>query len=338
MDFYPSLYCFVNASLYVVSLYLVPRRVRQLSRDNIENVSGLKVKYRMLTASMATILSICLSWFVLNHSPLPIRLFYKGQNSLFSLLGFRLDNIFQIICRTTFLMGIFYLGPLIANILLASKCIYFEVNYYGKLSLKADPSLINSAKSYLISLSSEYNFDIILFRNLVFAPITEEIVFRSVMLPILFLSVDVASHWQIVIVAAYSPIWFGLAHAHHLLDRINSGAVISQAILVTLVQLTYTSIFGFLSAMLFFRTGSIYSCIISHMICNYIGLPDIGFMYAPNSLNRSCSQLSCLYQYRYLILFLHGFGLVLFTCYFYVLTSDLAKESIYYAALNSNTI
>jgi hypothetical protein len=45
----------------------------------------------------------------------------------------------------------------------------------------------------------------------------------------------------------------------------------------TVIQLTYTTLFGFHCAFLFLRTGSLYPPLFSHMFCNFMGLPQIAY-------------------------------------------------------------
>lgn len=45
----------------------------------------------------------------------------------------------------------------------------------------------------------------------------------------------------------------------------------------TVIQLTYTTLFGFHCAFLFLRTGSLYPPLFSHMFCNFMGLPQISY-------------------------------------------------------------
>lgn len=200
-------------------------------------------------------------------------------------------------------------------------------------------------------------------RNLILAPITEELVFRSIIVCSVYLShlnqINLHSvHNQFVILmksnakqviellpgkpilgnaiamqtAFLSPVWFGVAHLHHLLDKVRNGENFKHAILSSVIQFTYTSIFGFVAALLFMRTGSIYSAITSHMICNFIGLPDIGFMYDPkNAMNtRDCSSYSCLYPLRYFLLVIHVIGLLLFATLLFPLTQSFVSQSLYF--------
>ena len=123
-----------------------------------------------------------------------------------------------------------------------------------------------------------------------------------------------------------APIYFIIAHIHHLYEQLrhinvfeakNRGVVLN-AILIMCVQMTYTGIFGVIAGFLFVRTGNICSCIASHMICNIMQLPDISFT----------NPYFYMYKYRYILLFIHGFGLICFYYCLFPFTENMAKNSI----------
>ena len=107
------------------------------------------------------------------------------------------------------------------------------------------------------------------FRTYVFAPFAEEFVFRACMLPLLVPWLGDA--WSIVV----CPLFFGLAHVHHIIEwyRRRDGTPLVNALFAVALQFCYTSVFGMFSALLFVRTGHLASPIISHALCNAMGLP-----------------------------------------------------------------
>jgi membrane protease YdiL (CAAX protease family) len=112
-------------------------------------------------------------------------------------------------------------------------------------------------------------------------------------------------------VALLTPAWFALAHVHHLLEKLFVlKSSLSSALISTAVQLTYTSIFGLIASYLYVCTGNIASPIVSHVVCNFIGLPDLGFL--TESKSQSPSHLSYLYPHRLPLLCLHALGLIIF--------------------------
>jgi prenyl protein peptidase len=103
---------------------------------------------------------------------------------------------------------------------------------------------------------------------------------------------------RIVVVA---PIFFGSAHLHHAISRWRQAS--AQTILLqTLVQFTYTSVFGAYSAYIYLRTGSVVAIVLSHAFCNGMGLPDLAFT----------RPFSSLYTHRYLLGLAHLGGIVFF--------------------------
>jgi prenyl protein peptidase len=151
-----------------------------------------------------------------------------------------------------------------------------------------------------------------LFRNLLFAPFTEELVFRSVIVLSLYLSYhsDVSSSTTVPVsslsLAAESTLFFGIAHIHHCYEKIRNGENVSRALISTFIQFLYTSIFGIIAALFLIRTGNLWSAVLSHMVCNLNGLPDLGFFSSKNN------QYSIFYSYRYLICILYLSGLIAF--------------------------
>jgi len=107
-------------------------------------------------------------------------------------------------------------------------------------------------------------------RNLVAGPVTEELMFRSVIIPLhLLANMD---RTRIIFI---TPLYFGIAHVHHFYEFVltHPEAPIAAALLRSLVQFAYTSLFGFFAAFVFLRTGSLYAAIIAHSFCNWAGLP-----------------------------------------------------------------
>lgn len=109
-------------------------------------------------------------------------------------------------------------------------------------------------------------------RNLVAGPVTEEIVFRSLLIPLHLLAKTTPRN-----IVFLTPLYFGIAHMHHLYEfRLTHPEVpVLPALLRTVFQFTYTSLFGFFAAFVFLRTGSVYAAIAAHSFCNWQGLPRL---------------------------------------------------------------
>ncbi|GIX70803.1 CAAX prenyl protease 2 [Caerostris extrusa] len=98
--------------------------------------------------------------------------------------------------------------------------------------------------------------NVVWLRNHVIAPFFEEFTFRACMLPILV------------------PC-FG-THLHLLNEKMAQGAKFKVAIMQSLFQFAYTTVFGAYSTYLFLRTGHVAAPVIVHAFCNHMGFPDFG--------------------------------------------------------------
>jgi prenyl protein peptidase len=74
-----------------------------------------------------------------------------------------------------------------------------------------------------------------------------------------------------------TPIIFGLAHVHHFYEfRITHPHThLVAAILRSVFQLAYTTLFGAYATYLYLRTGSLIAVILIHAFCNWMGLPRL---------------------------------------------------------------
>jgi prenyl protein peptidase len=101
-------------------------------------------------------------------------------------------------------------------------------------------------------------------------PVSEELVWRSFIVPLHVLA-DFSGK-QIVFL---TPLYFGIAHLHHLYEfRVTHPEVpMFVTVLRSLFQFTYTSLFGFFATFVYLRTGNVYTCMLAHTFCNWMGLP-----------------------------------------------------------------
>jgi len=129
--------------------------------------------------------------------------------------------------------------------------------------------------------------DWIWWRNHVVAPFSEEFTFRACMVPVLL--GYYSQFWAIII----SPLFFGVAHFHHMVERIRKGQDILTSFLVSMFQFAYTTIFGMYSAFLFIKTGHFAAPFVVHAYCNFMGFPD--FMEVINSEPRKRMLLVALF-------------------------------------------
>ncbi|KAJ3074314.1 hypothetical protein HDU98_011578 [Podochytrium sp. JEL0797] len=110
-------------------------------------------------------------------------------------------------------------------------------------------------------------------RAIVVAPLTEELCFRACM-------VHLNQHANIdnTTTIFSLPFLFGLAHLHHLREHyIANGRTkeaFHEACLICAFQFVYTTLFGWFATYLVVRTGTVWSAVWAHALCNAFGFPD----------------------------------------------------------------
>uniref|UniRef100_A0A8C7B7Z0 CAAX prenyl protease 2 n=1 Tax=Neovison vison TaxID=452646 RepID=A0A8C7B7Z0_NEOVI len=152
--------------------------------------------------------------------------------SLLTLMGFRLEGIFPAALLPLLLTMILFLGPLM------------------QLSMDCPCDLTDGLKVVLAPRSwARCLTDMRWLRNQVIAPLTEELVFRACMLPMLAPCTGLGP-------AVFTcPLFFGVAHFHHIFEQLRFR------------QSSMGSIF--LSA------GHLIGPVLCHSFCNYMGFPAV---------------------------------------------------------------
>lgn len=111
------------------------------------------------------------------------------------------------------------------------------------------------------------------FRDHIFGPLTEELVFRAIAVS-LWYPLDPSSYRVMVV---WLPLLFGVAHVHHAYGLYTRDHVsLGECILIALFQLAYTWIFGMLSVHLYLSSHhNLWCCVLVHSVCNLMGFPPI---------------------------------------------------------------
>ncbi|KAK5950108.1 CAAX prenyl protease [Knufia fluminis] len=230
-------------SLYVLPFYLSPR-TRPSPTLNRDAPSVIQARVRAVTITVT--LSTTVTFYLLhNNGHLSL------ENSLHHLGLWPISPF--VILQPLLLTHILYFGPL-----------------YNDIYLDRTLSPISGIWSELVtSLSSSIGY-----RNYIAGPITEELLFRSVILPIHLLSPLADSPKKLVFL---TPLYFGIAHVHHFYEfRLSHpDTPLTPALLRTVFQFGYTTVFGWYAAFVYLRTGSLYAAFIIHAFCNYMGLPRL---------------------------------------------------------------
>ncbi|XWS66692.1 hypothetical protein CRYUN_Cryun05aG0222900 [Craigia yunnanensis] len=171
----------------------------------------------------------------------------------------------QAVLFPLFLTSLMYAGSLMLKSMLL-------VNKWKEHRNQDGRSLLDCIKSNLLSFPGQMLFlasNVLFWRNFVVAPLTEELVFRACMIPLLL-----CGGFKVYHVIFLCPTFFSLAHLNHMTEiysRHNYSLL--KASMVVGLQLGYTVIFGSYASFLFIRTGNLVAPLVAHAFCNYMGLP-----------------------------------------------------------------
>ncbi|AET38415.1 CAAX prenyl protease Ecym_2709 [Eremothecium cymbalariae DBVPG len=111
-------------------------------------------------------------------------------------------------------------------------------------------------------------------RNYIFAPITEELFYTSM---ILQTYLTLGSTISTRTLFFETPLFFGLAHIHHGIEMYSAGIHrISQILFSCICQMLYTSLFGCFTNFIYLKLGgNLFACILIHAFCNYMSFPSL---------------------------------------------------------------
>ncbi|XP_049584599.1 CAAX prenyl protease 2 [Syngnathus scovelli] len=173
--------------------------------------------------------------------------------SLLAIMGIRFEGFVPAVIFPLLLTMVLFLGPLTQ---LAMDCPWSLVD---GIRVALDPYF------WVVCFS-----DMRWLRNQVVAPLTEELVFRACMLPMLVPCFGPA------LAILTCPLFFGVAHFHHVIEllRFRQGTL-SGIFLSAVFQFSYTAVFGAYTAFVLMRTGHLVGPVLCHSFCNYMGFPAI---------------------------------------------------------------
>ncbi|CAH8507263.1 unnamed protein product [Dicrocoelium dendriticum] len=271
---HPILFCFLYSFLFVCSLYFV--------RTKLPRNHPITIRNRFVSVTVASLIIILHVSTLIRRYDYPWSTVYIYD---WKQIFITLDNFWSIILYSTALTLAPYLGTLVDRMCSGQLYALFS----GELW--------------------EYRlFSWVSVRNLIVAPAAEELIFRACIL--YHLLPLYTSCWSLCVV---SPLFFSIAHFHHMLEHIHDGERVLHAFLKTLFQVAYTTIFGAYSAFLLLRTGSIFSAIVAHALCNLMSLPDF-----PGALKRGRMRWGVWGQL--LAIIAHTSGLVLWAWFLFPAT------------------
>ncbi|XP_067877929.1 CAAX prenyl protease 2 isoform X2 [Heterodontus francisci] len=208
--------CLLLACGYVGSLYVWRS---QLHRDH-----PTVIKRRFTSVLIVSMLSPLWLWMWRQYTG------FKTGPSLLMLMGVHLEGIFAAACLPLLLTMVLFLGPLIQLVM------DYPWDLLDGIKMFLDPQ-------FWVQCLADMRW----MRNQVVAPLTEELVFRACMLPMLVPCTGLSR----AIVTC--PLFFGVVF-----------------------QFSYTAVFGAYTAFIFIRTGHLIGPVLCHSFCNYMGFPAIG--------------------------------------------------------------
>ncbi|CAO1389842.1 unnamed protein product [Diamesa hyperborea] len=248
MDFQISIYYSLGSCLFLSCLYVSSLYVWS-SEQNRDHPST--IKKRFFSVFVVMLISPFLVYFVSSKE-----LF--NYYTIWEVMGLRLEGLLAASTLPLILTMILFLGPLSVQLTHGIWKIYSEPGFW-----------LNNCRNLLW------------LRNHVVAPLSEEFTFRACMLPLLLQTFTPMTSVFI------TPLFFGVAHLHHMIERLRSGMEKKTAIIISFFQFFYTSIFGIYSAFLFVRTGHFIAPFIAHAFCNHMGFPDIPDLLAQKQPKKS---------------------------------------------------
>uniref|UniRef100_UPI0037E80AA6 CAAX prenyl protease 2-like n=1 Tax=Semicossyphus pulcher TaxID=241346 RepID=UPI0037E80AA6 len=231
--------CFLLACVYVGSLYVWRS---SLPRDHPSVIKRRCASVLLVSALSPAAVKAWIHWADV-----------RVDASVWELMGVRLEGLLPAAVLPLLLTMVFYLGPLVHSAMENPDGVT------GELQSAFD------VQSWRLCVG-----DAVWLRNQVVAPVTEELVFRGAMLPML---VPCTGPTAAIFTA---PLFFGVAHFHHVIEqrRLHKDSM-RVILLVSGMQFLYTTVFGAFTAFIFMRTGHVVGPVLCHSFCNSQGLPDI---------------------------------------------------------------
>ncbi|KAM7526069.1 hypothetical protein LguiA_015971 [Lonicera macranthoides] len=195
---------------------------------------------RFICATVSSLVSLFLCALVL-----PMRKWEVA--SIFGVYGIRPDYIWQAVVLPFLLTSLMYAGSMFLKCSMLLYSCKDHWSHGGDLSFRSMKMALQTFISSTISIASNVSA----WRNYFVAPLTEELVFRACMIPLLL-----CGGFKTYTVIFLCPVFFSLAHLNHLLEFYTqcNGSLLRASMAVGF-QLGYTVIFGSYASFLFIRTG-----------------------------------------------------------------------------------
>jgi prenyl protein peptidase len=264
------LLAFLISFSFVLSLYLLCPSPVLLDRD-----LPFVIRRRILATGGVTLATLPLLWLLRVPAAHVASALGSGP-PLLAWLGLPAASPLSYLCALALplaLTAALFLGPLLVAALTAWREVEGEGEAAVDVIRPSLSSLLSSLHSLHLSLWSPSDRWKSL-RNLVAAPLAEELLFRGSVLALL-----ASGGFSFAQCILLSPLLFGLAHLHHLVHLVRArGLSLASGAMLVGFQLAYTTVFGIFAAFLCLRTGHLVAAIASHAFCNLLGFPSLSFL------------------------------------------------------------
>ncbi|XP_054819753.1 CAAX prenyl protease 2 isoform X2 [Prosopis cineraria] len=267
--------CIAMALLYVAILY-APTLVLRLPPPPSFNNYMVR---RFICAIISSILSLFVSALIL-----PVRT--RAAAYLFPVYGIRADHSWQAVTIPLFLTSLMYAGSIFLKLLLLIDSWRQYSSSSGSLSFDLCRNVLLRFLGCFPTILS----NVLVWRTCIVAPLTEELVFRACMIPLLL-----CGGLKIYSVILLCPVFFSLAHLNHFMEiYYKQNYSIIKASQVIGLQLGYTVIFGSYASFLFIRTGWVSVAVVMGLVAFfYLLLPAT----SPDLYNDRIDNCSCWHGY-----------------------------------------
>ena len=253
--------CLLLAVSFVGGFYLAPARVQALPRDN-----PVHVRFRFAVIAVVCTAAPFVTGFWWDGGADARPAGAGAAPGFWAWLGFRVPGFGYACVLPLALTTMLFAGPL-------------AVAFLERRALRARFGGNAPWVGYAFP-NSRPDAPLLALRNLVVGPFSEELVFRSCMLPLVL-----GSGTGRLVAIFTTPLFFSFAHLHHAVGMVRSGrASLRDAAMSVLFQVAYTTVFGAYAAFVLARTGHFVAVFLLHAFCNCMGFPSVGWTFPHHRL------------------------------------------------------
>lgn len=240
-------FCILVACSYVGAIHIgTPTSIRHKQRNDPDVIHYRMRRIGVLCGAMVVVVPFGLKYLHAYSSYGTIIRTLGVVPGYTNLGGFGVDVM--NVCRSVGLISVLYAGPIL--------------EYFVDIDFDAATLKDGFHDAFLLVWGV---------RDHLFAPVTEELIYRSTILAFLQPFDSISRAHKVTL----TPLFFGIAHVHHGYDLFTYGGADLQTVAFTvLFQTTYTTIFGMLCNHVFLRSNNNLWCPVAvHAICNLMGFP-----------------------------------------------------------------